>query len=505
MLIKTTNMKLLLSILFILIFVSNTLILQAETEAESGPNTFKELIEKVSEEGHKIVPASNKTCDAHAKKQIKDHFGLGLSDRDNWIEEQFVKFGDELEALDKKSQAAGKGPLFDKSWFRSVEDKIFSAFGNSRDYDNFVKQLTNNGKDKLKDPQGTRNLYNKLKKLQNDLRSMATQPYVSVNGCAGANQAVVSTQRLSYPIIQWIGYIRFTFKCYCKTNDPKEIKEMEYVVQFSARSNMTSKDFTKTENGKKVTYKRIVPEYQDPRNIKVFLYSVKCCKAKTDDEDASYTDPTETEEISVPGTAGDFLIDSYVDDLLAGNVFIDVNETDKDEAPHQHISAGVGLGYSKSDEEVGFCAGVGYHRQVTDCERSSLYVGGDAMLDLTHQNLNSFNSTTTAFMLGPKAELHVPIKPDVVSFTTGIAGGFGYGVRSSNGQKDNFTLGYLDVLVGLYIYCKCLAFGFEAPIFQYQRTKFRNNYGGYIESDVGLILNKSNPVKASVLIPFGGK
>ncbi len=60
---------------------------------------------------------------------------------------------------------------------------------------------------------------------------------------------------------------------------------MEYVVQFSARSNLTSKAFTETINGKKVTKNRIVPEYQDPKNIKIRVYYVKCCKAKTEDED----------------------------------------------------------------------------------------------------------------------------------------------------------------------------------------------------------------------------
>ncbi len=88
----------------------------------------------------------------------------------------------------------------------------------------------------------------------------------------------------------------------------------------------------------------------------------------------------------------------------------------------------MGIRYSKNDNEIGFCAGVGYHRQVTDCERSSLYVGGDALFDYTHGS--SWN--TTAFSFGPKAQVYVPIKSDAVSFTAGLGGGFGYGVRSFN-------------------------------------------------------------------------
>ncbi len=229
------------------------------------------------------------------------------------------------------------------------------------------------------------------------------------------------------------------------------------------------------------------------------LYKVQCCKADTEDEDASYTDPTETEDISFPGTASDFVYDSYIDNLLASNVFVDVKDN---EASNQFISTSLGVGYSKKDDEVGLCAGVGYHRQVTDCERSSLYVGGDAMLDYSHQGSNGSSWNTTAFTFGPKAQLFVPIKSDAVSFTAGLGGGFGYGVQKFNDQKDNFTLGYLDVLVGLYIECRCLAFGFEAPIFQFERTKYRYDFSDSVENDVGVNLNKSAPVKASILIPF---
>ncbi len=34
-------------------------------------------------------------------------------------------------------------------------------------------------------------------------------------------------------------------------------------------------------------------------------------------------------------------------------------------------------------------------------------------------------------------------------------------------------------------------------LFQYQRTNIRNPFGNLVDSDVGVLLNKSNPVKAS--------
>ncbi len=81
-------MKLLAPLLLSLLMITTYSISYSETDELSAGNTFKELIKKVSDEGLKIIPAGNHTCDEHAKKLIKDHFGLNLSERDKSQEDR---------------------------------------------------------------------------------------------------------------------------------------------------------------------------------------------------------------------------------------------------------------------------------------------------------------------------------------------------------------------------------------------------------------------------------
>ncbi|MEO1436257.1 MAG: hypothetical protein AAFV80_12025, partial [Bacteroidota bacterium] len=232
------------------------------------------------------------------------------------------------------------------------------------------------------------------------------------------------------------------------------------------------------------------------------VYTVICCSAKPKTKDSSFTDPSTTENIAFPETAGEYFTDHYLDQVMLSDTS-DPNVV-FDPAFGHYVSIGTGVGYDSDTKELEFCLGAGYFRQVLDRDKVDVFAGADAKFSLTTQNNDGPNNfTRTTFQVGPEIETRFPIKSEQVALTTNLGGGIGFGGQSFGDQSDNLSLGYLEAQLGLYIQLQNLAIGISAPVFNYQRTNLKTEVGNFANSNFSFALNKANPMEVRVIVPIG--
>lgn len=231
---------------------------------------------------------------------------------------------------------------------------------------------------------------------------------------------------------------------------------------------------------------------------------------ETDNEDAAYQDETAAimEDVydNVVGNFDTYAPVGYTPVSTSISAEYDYSSSDiygVGALPSQFIATSFGFGYDGQNDEIGICVGVDYLHQLSPCEKAALYLGGGAMLDFT-KGIGDFNDfTKPVFMFGPKAELLVPIGESAVSVKTGLSGGFGVGVDKFGDLKYNLQLGYLDVTAGLYVNLPKVDFCLDAPLFQYQHIKQKDDFASLTDNNIGFMLNKRMPLKASLAIPLG--
>ena len=469
-------------------------------ELNAGLPPFETLGKDVYDQALDLISKNTSTCIKDFLAELGE-FNGGTEDDHIKMKEIFKQIKSKLEAT--KGKVPGDKPV-DKGFHRSITDKAFYTYANSKEYKTFVKQFTGHSELEVTNKKYWKSIYELLQKLEASMKAVTVFDYSTMGvgpmipGCYQRDyQSKIGASKMTYPFIHWAGYIKFKIQCSCvESTSSTELRQAEVILHFTVKSKIIdhSEKFYIPGTNNTITVTYPFPSFNKATNMKIKSMSISCCSEKKK-EDASYIDPSE--DISNDENA---ILDMYIEELF--DEMDDELEEDIDFFEH-FLGINVGLGFDGENDELSFSGGLSHFHLLPKPKKIKLYVGAEASVDVNTLVGNNGDFTSVDFMVGPKIEAFYPLGKSPVAVKTGIGGGFGVGVDKFSSSKDNNTMGYIDLTAGLYVQMKKLGFCLEAPFFQFQHVKTRRDFGNTTNNLIGFNLNRKMPLKASIAIPLG--
>ena len=503
------------------VFLSLTSLANHNPEGEAyfiGP---KEVIDKVNQESKKLFNPGDVPCSKQATDLINKVNPIAAS---LVIRQNLTTLGEQLDKIRDDAAERGEPHPIDQGLFRTREERVIQVFSNTKTANDFAKALT--GEQNLGDIKDMEELKKMHKHLDATQRAFTKLLWATTKGktdpnadCEHVATIHIGTPRLSFPFLNWAGVIDYKITCKCGDNsDNTQVNTIHHRVTFTMRSSYTTYKTLFKKGREWINVNRSDVDFQQPGNFRVVSTKVTCCASDADDGSGSYLQPP---------TTGNDSENAFYEDFL-DNYFAGLTVTDEDLAnvieeqanygtpgangsgidlPLNFVNAGLGLGYDGKEDELGVCVQFGYFRQLTECEKASLYLGGYGHVDYNTQVGSNVSSdfSQTQFLIGPKAEMYFPLGDGPVALKTGLGGGFGIGNQKWSDFKEKQNIGFFEVTTGVSIFCGCIIWCFEMPVFQFEHIKVRDDFSDFSENNIGFNLNKKMPFKLSVAVPFGDK